>query len=308
MPTTALVIGGMNQDCVGLPQASLVWHDSNPGIIKTSAGGVGRNIAENLARLGVETKLLSLVGADAAGDELLAATARAGVDISAVARLTDQRTSTYFSLMNGNDMAVAIADMGIMDLLSPQRVEALAAYIEAATLVVVDTNIPAETVAFLLTTFTSTRFLIDPVSVTKAQKIAPLLAHIDTLKPNRLEAEYLTGIRIKTLDDAKRATAKLIDQGVTHVFLSLGEQGTLYGNAQQQAYYPALPVQVKNATGAGDSMVAGIAYGILNDLSARDILHFASAAAALTLTAETTIAPNFSVEAVRAWPDLKSLH
>ncbi len=304
MPKTTpyvLIIGGANIDFTGFPYRPLIWHDSNPGMIKTSLGGVGRNIAENLARLGVSTKLLSLVGDDAYGHHLIDETANIGVDMSAVEYLQGQRTSTYFSVMDtDDDMAVAIADMGIIDLLTPSWLQSHLDLINTAELIVLDTNLPAETLQFLLTTFTDSRFLVDAVSVTKVEKIKPLLAHIDMLKPNRLEAEYLTGIKIKTLDDAKQAIQHLLGQGVEQVFMSLGKEGIIYGSHNAYYHSPALPTQVVNAAGAGDSMMASIAYGTINRLPIADLLRFANATASITLMAEMTISPDLSVSAVKS--------
>ncbi len=225
-----LVIGGANIDFTAFPYQPLIWHDSNPGIVKMSLGGVGRNIADNLARLSVPTKLLSLVGDDTYGHHLIEETARIGVDMSAVMALADQRTSTYFSVMNtDDDMAVAIADMGIIHLLTPERLQKHIALINNADLIVLDTNLSTDSLQFLLSNFSDKHFLVDAVSVTKAKKIKKLLPQIDILKPNRLEAEYLTGIKIKTLDDAKQAIENLLNRGVKHVFMSIGKDGILYG-------------------------------------------------------------------------------
>ncbi len=297
----ALVIGGANIDFTAFPKTSLIWHDSNPGVIKTSLGGVGRNVAENLARLGMPTKLLSLVGDDAYGAQLIQETTRSGVDMSAVDTLSGERTSTYFSVMNtDDDMAVAIADMDIIDLLTPIRLESHIDLIAGAELVVVDTNLLAKTLNFLLIEFPKTRFLVDPVSVTKAEKIKALLPYIHTLKPNRLESEYLTDMRINNLNDAYRAIDCFIEQGVQRVFMSLGADGLVYGSGDERCHCPACPTQVVNATGAGDSMMASIAYGTMQQLAPATMLRFANATASLTLQAETTIAPDLSVATIES--------
>ncbi len=317
MPNTnnlpyVLIIGGANIDFTAFPDNTLIWHDSNPGKVKTSLGGVGRNIADNLARLSVPTKLLSVVGDDSDGQFLIDETGRIGVDMSAVEILPNQRTSTYFSIMNtDDDMAVAIADMGIIDLLTPEKLQAHHDLIKNADLVVLDTNLSTDSLQFLLSTFTDSRFLVDTVSVTKAQKIKPLLAHIDMLKPNRLEAEYLTDVKIKTLDDAKKAIKNLLEQGVKKVFMSIGSEGILYGgktdNSSEFHHCPAIPTKVINATGAGDSMMASIAYGTTKQLPIADLLRFANATASITLMAETTISPELSVQSVNRLLENQSL-
>lgn len=295
----ALVIGGANIDSVGIPDNRLILHDSNPGVIKTSLGGVGRNIAENLAKLGVNTKLLSIVGDDAYGRQLIEQTQATGVDMSAVEISQTMRTSTYFCVLDKNeDMAVALADMSIVEHLTPTIIQRQQHLIEQASIVVLDTNLPQETLDFILSTFTTTRFMVDTVSVHKTKKIQHLLHKIDTLKPNRLEAEALTGIDIKGVDDAFQAAHILIDQGVQHVFLSLGQHGLVYKNQHEQYHVPCVPVDVVNATGAGDAMMASIVYGQLHNMPTTAFLPFACAASAVALAAETTIAPDFSVDTI----------
>lgn len=235
--TYALVIGGANIDFVGIPDNPLIWHDKNPGTITTSLGGVGRNIAENLARLGVSTKLLSVAGDDAYGAYLIDETTKVGVDMSNVQILQNQRSSVYFSVMDGkDDMAVALSDMAIVDQLTPKLLAPYASLIRGAQLVILDTNLLTETLSYLLTHFPTTRFLVDTVSVSKAAKIQSLLPHIDTLKPNRLEAELLAEMPINTVSDAFSAADKLLKKGVKRVFISLGAEGSIYVDKQKQLH------------------------------------------------------------------------
>ncbi len=295
-----LVIGGANVDFTGFPYQSLIWHDSNPGSVETSLGGVGRNIAENLARLGVPTKLLSVVGDDFYGDKLIKETQATGVDVSAVEKIANQRTSTYFSIMNTDeDMAVAIADMEIVDSLTPEKIKKHIDLIEHASIVVLDTNLPKKTLQFLLLYFPKTRFFIDTVSVTKANKVQSLLEHIDTIKSNRLEIEYLTGIKVKDVNDAKQAAKKLIEQGVKNVFVSIGEKGIVYGNSNNEYYHsPVLPTQVINTAGAGDAIMAGMVYGTIEKLPVLQLLRVSNAAAAITLMSKASVSLNLSVSAI----------
>lgn len=295
----ALVIGGANIDFVGIPDNKLIWHDKNPGKIKMSLGGVGRNIAENLAKLGVHTKLLALVGDDTYGTFLLENTARSGVDTSLMKQVKNQSSSVYFSLMDtDDDMAIAMSDMAIVDLLTPHIIAEYKDIINNAQLVIIDTNLSEETLAYLLQNFPQTRFLVDTVSVTKTKKIKNLTAGIDTLKPNCLEAELLTGIKINSLEKAYDAIDNLLTQGIKHIFLSLGEKGIVYGDANTKLHIPAFTINVVNAAGAGDAMMASIAYGMINNKPIDELLLFANATAAFALTAEQTIHPDLSVEKI----------
>ncbi len=296
----ALVIGGSNIDFVSVTNNQLIWHDKNPGKIQISLGGVGRNISENLAKLDVSTKLISLVGDDIYGQFVLDGTKQSGVDVSCVHKIANHSSSVYFSLMdNKDDMVVAISDMDIMDKLTPDIIKGHLDIIENAKLVILDTNLPQTTLHYLLTSFSNTRFFVDTVSVSKCTKIQNLLVHIDTLKPNHLEAQVLTGITIETVEDAFKAIDSLIRKGVKQVFLSFGAKGLVYGNGNIKRHIPAHKIKVENAAGAGDSMMASIAYGDINDIDKEKLLVFANAAAALTLTSSSTIHPQFSVNSIK---------
>ena len=139
-----LVLGGANMDISGSTTQPLVLSDSNPGRIRCAPGGVARNVAENLARLGNATRLLTAVGDDLYGRSLLDTTRQAGVDVSGCWVLADESTSTYLSLHGPDgDMAVAVNDMGILECITPERLAPCAPWVQQAAALVVDCNVAA---------------------------------------------------------------------------------------------------------------------------------------------------------------------
>ena len=166
-----VVVGGANVDVKARTTHALVRATSNPGTVVRTPGGVGRNVAENLARLGSRVALVSAVGSDADGDWLLAVTAAAGVDVSPVLR--GGRTGRYVAVLDADGELVAgVADMAATDALGPEVLDH--DLIRSAALVVVDGNLPATTVDAVLAL--GDRVVIDPVSVPKARRISPLLS------------------------------------------------------------------------------------------------------------------------------------
>ena len=110
----ATVVGGVNVDIQGFPYQELIPADSNPGTVKISLGGVGRNIAENMARLGINVKLISAVGQDIYGKRIMDECKMNGVDLTESLYLEGGSTSTYLSILDETgDMALAIAHMEI---------------------------------------------------------------------------------------------------------------------------------------------------------------------------------------------------
>lgn len=120
-----LGIGGANIDVHGKSRVPVVMRDSNPGHLRTSAGGVTRNVMENLSRLGLRTKLISAVGADLYGEMVLRSSAAAGIDISGVVTVPGAASSCYISVLDQKgDMLVAMSDMGILENVTPELVRA----------------------------------------------------------------------------------------------------------------------------------------------------------------------------------------
>lgn len=256
-----LVVGGANIDIEGYPLGNLKMKDSNPGIVKRSFGGVGRNIAENLTKLGMETKLITLVGDDSSGGDLLDYCTNLGIDVGGSERLEGQSTSTYLSILGqGMDMEVAISHMDIMKSMDEDFLAKRQNLIRGAKLCVVDTNIPEKALNYLLTNF-DIPFAVDTVSLEKSKKIKGLYHRIDTLKPNLLEAEAISGIQIETDEDVVRAAEEILAKGIKNVFISLGERGVYYSSGEERGFLTPPKVEVVSSTGAGDAFISGVLVG-----------------------------------------------
>lgn len=278
-----LVIGGSNIDIQGFPSKNLRLHDSNVGEVKISLGGVGRNIAENCARLGIKTRLISVIGDDVYGQKMLAHAQSVGLIMSDTVVLAQQPTSTYLSILDANrEMHVAINHMDAIEQLTVSMLKTKKTLIEHAVLVVLDTNLPQDILDYLLSNFANTTFFVDTVSVTKAIKVKEHLSSIHTIKPNLLEAEVLQ-------DDLKKISAH-------RTFISKGSQGVSVIIDDSQYDFPAIPTQVVNATGAGDAFMAGLVYGYIKKLSLDDTVKTAMAASMLTLNHPDTIHSELSEE------------
>ena len=224
--TYAAVAGGVNVDIGGRALAPLVAADSNPGRVRLSLGGVGRNIAHNLALLGTDVRLLTAFGRDLYGQQVLSSCAELGIDVSQALQEPDCATSVYLYISGPEgDMALALSDMEICRRITPAYLAKNLPLLNGAQVVVLDTNLPAESVAYLAENCRQSLFC-DPVSTAKAEKLLPILPRIHTLKPNRLEAELLADQPIRDRAGAESAVRKLLDRGVKRVFLSLGARGS----------------------------------------------------------------------------------
>src|SRR3990172_3595416 len=142
MENNIFLLGSSSQDIVGRLDSELQPGTSNPARIRTSYGGVARNVAENLARLGQPVKLVSVVGKDRPGDELLEYTAASGVDVSAVLRTDLYPTGFYMGVLDPRaHLRFAVDDMRVMSELTPEYLQQNQSLFENASLVFVDGNL-----------------------------------------------------------------------------------------------------------------------------------------------------------------------
>ena len=292
--TYAVVVGGVNMDIGGTSYGPLVAEDSNPGAVTMSLGGVGRNIAHNLCLMGTDVHLLTAYGDDLYGQKIAASCSELGIDISHALRLPDHRTSTYLYINDAQgDMALAVSDMSICDQITPAYLASNLNLLQNAQVVITDTNIPTESLQWLAENLTVPLFC-DPVSTIKAEKIRPILGKIHTLKPNKLEAELLSGIPIHTDADLEKAARALLDTGLRRVFISLGSEGVFAATHAESRRIPNMPVNLVNTTGCGDAFMAALVWAYLEGTDLEGTMKAGLAASSIAIETTQTINPSMS--------------
>ena len=295
----AVVCGGVNIDIGAHSFAPLRGKDSNPGKVELSLGGVGRNIAHNMRLLGVNVCLLTAIGGDSRASQVEQSCRALGIDLSHALRVPEGRTSTYVFVGDSDgDMAVAVSDMEICEKLTPDYFASQLDLLNGAAAVVIDANLPRESIAYL-TEHCSAPIFIDPVSTVKAEKLHGLLGRVHTLKPNCIEAELLSGVKITDDASLHKAAEALLAQGLQRVFISLGGDGVLAAQKDEMQLVPICKAEMRNATGAGDAMMAALVWSFLSGQSLTESAASGTAAAAIAVESEETINPNMSAEAVK---------
>ncbi len=303
-----LVVGGANTDITGVARAAFIPADSNPGVVRSSAGGVGRNIAENLARLGASVELITAFGDDAMADELRAHCERAGIDTSRSAVVPGASGSVYLALLDADGALVgAVSDMRALAGLTPAVLEgALREDAPQPDALVLDANLSP---AALETAATTGRrrgvpVFADCVSVAKCARLEPLLGSIDCLHANALEAEALTGVAV-TGDSggAARAAARLHERGVGLALVTDGPRGVFYSSAAGRGLLAVPAAEVVNVTGAGDAFMAAVVWGTLSGRDPRLAAAIGAAAALFTLRRPETVVPDLDPASVLAYAE-----
>ena len=287
-------------DIGGRSNAPLIAADSNPGTVNVSLGGVGRNIAHNLSLMGADVRLMAAYGDDMHGQQVANSCANLGIDLSHALKVPGGTTSTYLYLTDEKgEMALAVSDMSICEQVTPEYLNENLALLQNARVIVADANIPGESLKFLADNCTAPLF-IDPVSTTKAEKIRPILGKIHTLKPNRMEAELLSGIPIHNEADLEMAAQKLLSTGLKRVFISLGSDGVYAASHEGSLHMDNIPGRMVNTTGCGDSAMAAIVWAYMEGLDLPSSARAGLAAGSIALESSQTINPDMSAEAILA--------
>ncbi len=296
-----LVLGAAGIDWVGRFKGELRMETSNPAQIRTSFGGVARNVAENLARYGQSVVLLSAVGADQAGDQLLSQLEDAGVSIDLVQRIPGRSTGTYLAVVNHRgELQLALDDMQTSASLTPDYLEQNKELFKQASLLFLDANAPSETIrkAISLAHRAHIPIFADPTSTTLAERLRPYLSRLFMITPNNAEASVLCDRQVEASKrrQATEAARHLVSQGVRVAVISRAQFGVCYATSNTAGYIPAIRTEIVDPTGAGDALTAAVIFGLLNEIPLDDALRLGVSAASLTLRHAGAVLPDLSIE------------
>lgn len=278
------VLGAAITDLMGFPAGLPAPSDSVPGKIAKAAGGVGRNLAENLVRLGLPVELVTAFGDDRNGQELLAHCQKLNIGVRYSVLADGQRGALHLAIMNEeNDLYAGVADLSVMDVITPAYLERQTDALNAAKAICIETNLPATAIDWMLEQAWDTPLYLDPVSAHLSSRVERNLGKFHTIKANRRQAEVLSGHRILNAKDLEIIAQKWIAKGVQRVFITLGSQGAFAASATQAVHLPAAKVKVVDTTGAGDAFQAGILWASLRNWSLEDSCRAGLAASTLAV-------------------------
>jgi len=289
-----IVIGGANIDMTGHVHNDVKKYDSNPGSVSTTYGGVGRNIAENLSRLGFSVKLISTLGDDYQGDRMVKYCENSGIDMSLTKKYPGERTSIYMQVLNDiGELDVAVADMEVINKLTRDIIIGYQHYLESAKAIVVDCNVSESIIAYLSNHY-GHKLFIDPVSTVKARKIKTALNKAYCITPNKFELDQFADG-----DNLEEMMTDIAQKGAKHVVTTMGGNGVIYYD-QKLHIKEALQADIINVTGAGDAFVAGLVYGFINDRVFSESVDYGLKMAKLTVESETTVSQLLSENILEA--------
>ncbi len=302
-----VVIGGASLDIKGRLRGPFRPGTSNAATIQISIGGVGRNIAENLARLGTPVSLIAAVCADDFGRAIVQHTTAAGVDTSTLITTCNQRSASYIAML-GHDGSLlgGLDDSNAARAIEPAHIEAQAALLQHADMVVIDANLSRSTVNTVLDLCDAADVPVafEPVAYNLAERFTDVLDRFYLVTPNELEAEALTGITVHDVETATAAAQKLVADGVDIALVTLAQQGFVYASMDEVGHVPAPPVDIVDPTGAGDALAAVVIYALTNEIPLGEAIYLGQIAATVTLRSPETVAPELSLEYLYAQLEL----
>ncbi len=296
-----LVIGAAGMDTVGMLEEDPHLRTSNPARVRLSFGGVARNIAENLARLGQPVQLLTAVGTDRQGRQLLYHTGDCGVDVSACLLVDDAATASYLAIYDvDGGLHMALEDMRVLKTLTPAVFKEREELFHKCGLVVVDANL---TPAALRTVFSLARragvpVCADTASKNLAARITPFLPRLFLLTANSAEASVLapTEAPVSGPQTALKTARWLVGQGVRTAVIPIASAGVCYATSETSGRVPAIHTRVVDPTGAGDALTAAVIFGLLNDITIDEAVRLGVSAASLVLRHPGAVLPELSLE------------
>ena len=295
-----LVIGAAGLDTKGRATGPLQPGTSNPGSIRVSMGGVARNVAENLARLGEHAILLSAVGTDSLGGRVRQHAAAAGVDVSCLFENEDCHTGAYMAVYDqAGSLTVSVDDMAVLGAITPSVIYKRRGLIRNADMVVMDANLSPHSIGSLMRLVVKYKVpaCADPTSASLAARLKPYLPDLYMVTPDIPEAEVLCGRSLRNRRaDGTSAAKQLVAMGVEVAIVTLAELGVCYATHEVSGHVPAVKTEVVDRTGAGDALTAGIVFGLLNGFPIDEAVGLGASACALTLQHTESVRPDLSLD------------
>jgi pseudouridine kinase len=277
-----LVIGATNIDIIGISHLEVISQDSNPGRVQIEFGGVGKNICENLNRLGEEVELVTFIGGGNFGKTIQDYLTQIHIiyDHSYIDELKE--CGKYVAIHDANGVMISgINDFSLVESVQLPFFQQLHDYINSFDTLVFDTNLSQSVLTYLIQTYQQKMIIVDGVSQTKVKRVQSVLKYIDLLKVNLHE---LSSLLEKPVDDVILGVKELIAQGLKYAVVTNGKEPITY-NIDKRIYQTFIfePASIQSSVGAGDALLSGIIFGLNHGKSVHEALNYGKKAASFTM-------------------------
>jgi ribokinase len=280
-----VVVGSFNTDLlVRTPRMPVRGETILGSDYQTGPGGKGANQAVAAARLKADVAMVVKLGTDDLGDRAERSLRNEGIATDFVLRTSATHTGVAFIIVDAEGENMIVVAAGANEILTPEDVEAAREAIVTADVLLVELEVPLETVSYALRVAREAGVLT-VLNPAPGQPLgAEMLQLVDVLTPNETEAQLITGRSIGNVAEAESAAWSLLDMGVGRVVVTLGANGALIVAPEGAQHIPGRRVQVVDTTGAGDAFNGALAVALAEGQRMAEAVAFANAAAALQVT------------------------
>jgi ribokinase len=303
-----VVIGSSNVDLImkmdRLPEKGETVTDA---VFFQVYGGKGANQAVATARAGGNVAFVSCVGEDAYTPQMVVNYIHEGIDTDYVFAEKGLASGHALIMIGGQGMNYISVAPGANYLLSPGKVDEAAALFDEAAMIVMQFEIPEETVKYVINK-------ANKKGIPVMWNVAPArpfdfsyIPKVNILVLNEVEAGFLAGMPVNNEQDAEKAAEKLVSLGVEKVIITLGSKGAFVVTKTEKVSVPAFNVDAIDTTAAGDTFCGALAVALVEGKALKDALTFASAAAAISVTrmgAQPSAPSRKEIEEFLSWQEI----
>ena len=290
-----LIIGAQNIDIFAKSNEEYSLHDSNLAKIHIAFGGVGRNIVENVKRLGNTVHFITVFGDDYFSLTAKRSLEEMGVDLSESLNLKNESNSVYLGVMDkDNDLFIGLNDMKITNNLNVEFFQTKKNFINKFEMIVIDNNLNEDTLDYLLTSYQNKTIIMDAVSAHKVIKLEKHLNKISVLKLNQIELNEIT-----IENEVNKQINELHLKGANTLLITNQDKDVILSKkGSREVITPLKHNNIVNATGAGDAFISGYIHGMLNGVSDLEKLKLACKVSYITLSSDNSTSELLNIEEV----------
>ncbi|MFA7076126.1 MAG: PfkB family carbohydrate kinase [Candidatus Izemoplasmatales bacterium] len=294
-------VGGANSDYTFALEEEMIMGTSNPVKSSTSYGGVTRNVAENLARLNHQVSLMSVVGDDVVGEELLMNSNKL-MGVFATEKIYGERTGSYYSVIgkDGN-MNVGYADMSINLRMNRTWVIEHKKHLNMGTWIITDTNVAKDGIEALIefSKLENKKLAIVGVSGPKMRNVPDNLDGVEIVICNLDESQSYFKTKTENLEELSKLW---LERGVNKVVITANKNPLVYAENESIRYQKTITIpstEIVDVTGAGDAFSAATINGLINQESFEKSIKYGIISSILTIKSKYSVNPDLSIDLIK---------
>jgi len=290
-----LVIGSLNIDfCIIADKIPKPSETVNADKLIINNGGKGANQAYTIGKLGGNVSMIGAVGNDIYGKNIKKSLNNVNVNVDNIMELEEETGKAFINVDSKGENSISIIH-GANYKVTPDFIKKYKKEIYDADIILLQLEIPLDTIKVILEYAKGKMVIIDPAPATK-EFMDLDLTDVYLIKPNESELSVLTNTELKNKEDIEQAANQLLKKGVKNILVSLGSKGSCLITKEQTLYFASKKVPVKDTTAAGDSFIASICLKLSQNKSLEESIEFATIVSSLVVqkTGAQNSIPDFS--------------